>query len=193
MRPMSWYELLLFVHVAAAIVWLGGALFVQFHGIVVMRTDDGKRMAEFASDIGSLTERMFVPASLLVILAGVGLMIEGNWDWGQLWVVFALVTFVASFLVGIAVLSPLAKRIGTTVAAEGPESPNAKALIRKIFRISRVDLAFMYAIVFAMTVKPTSDDGVVIAVAAVVLVALSALFLLRGREETSAVVSEPAA
>jgi uncharacterized membrane protein len=190
---MSWYEFLLFVHVAAAIVWLGGALFVQFHGIVVMRTNDGRRMAEFAKDIGSLTERMFVPASLLVILAGVGLMIEGNWDWGQLWVVFALVTFAASFLVGIAVLSPTSKRIGTTIEAEGPDSPNAKALIRKIFRISRVDLAFMYAIVFAMTVKPTSDDGVVIAVAAVVLVALSALFLLRGRESTSAVASEPAA
>jgi uncharacterized membrane protein len=190
---MSWYEFLLFVHIGAAMIWLGGAFTFQMYGTVVRRGGDTDEIARFAGRAGVLGERMFVPASLVVVLAGIGMMIDGNWDWGQLWVVFALVTFVASFLVGIAVLSPLAKRIGTTVAAEGPESPNAKALIRKIFRISRVDLAFMYAIVFAMTVKPTSDDGVVIAVAAVVLVALSALFLLRGCEETSAVVSEPAA
>ncbi len=121
---------------------------------------------------------MFVPASLVVILAGVGLMIEGSWDWGQLWVVFALVTFGASFVTGLFVISPMAKRL----PAVGPATPQGQDLIRRLFTVLRIDLAYMYAIVFAMTVKPTSEDGWTILIAAVVLVALTALFLapLRG-------------
>jgi uncharacterized membrane protein len=175
---MSWYELLLFVHVTAAVIWLGGAFTFQMYGLFVRRGGDTAEMAQFAGRTGWLAERMFVPASLIVVLAGVGLMIEGSWAWGQLWVIFALATFSASFLTGIFVLSPLAKKI----PAAGPATPEGQELIRRIFSILRVDLAYMYAIVFAMTVKPTSDDGWVILVAALVLLALTALFLapLRG-------------
>ena len=67
--------------------------------------------------------------------------------------------------------------------ALGPTTPEGQELTRRIFAILRVDLAFMYAIVFAMTVKPTSDDGWVIVLAAAVLVALAALFLAPLRRE----------
>jgi uncharacterized membrane protein len=185
---VTWYEFLLFVHIAAAVIWLGGAFTFQTYGWVVRRGGDPEEMARFAGRAGWLSERMFVPASLIVILAGVGLMIDGDWDWGQLWVVFALVTFAASFVTGLFVLSPMAKRIPVV----GPTTPAGQSLIQRLFSILRVDLAFMYAILFAMVVKPTSDDGWVIVIAAAVLVALTALFLapLRsgtGRPSSSAV------
>lgn len=170
---MSWYEFLLFVHITAAVIWLGGAFTFQMYALVVRRGGDPEEMARFAGRAGALGERMFVPASLVVILAGVGLMIEGNWDWGQLWVIFALVTFAASFLTGLLVLGPMAKRIPVV----GPTTPAGQTLIARLFTILRIDLAFMYAIVFAMVVKPTSDDGWVIALAAAVLVVLTAFFL----------------
>jgi len=170
---MSWYEFLLFAHITAAVVWLGGSFAFQMYGWVVRRGGDPEEMARFAGRAGSLSERMFVPASLLVILAGVGLMLEGNWDWGRLWVVFALVTFAASFVTGLFVISPMAKKIPVV----GPTTPAGQSLIQRLFAILRVDLAFMYAIVFAMVVKPTTGDGWVIAVAAAMLVALTAVFL----------------
>jgi uncharacterized membrane protein len=170
---MSWYEFLLFVHIACAALWLGGALFLQIYAAAVRRSGDAQEMAQFAGRAGRLGERVFIPASLLVILAGVGLMIEGSWDWGQLWVVFALVTFAASFLTGALVIGPLAKKLG----AMDPLSQEGRDLTERIFTISRVDLAFMYAILFAMAVKPTGDDGLVVALGALVLLALSAVFL----------------
>lgn len=170
---MSWYEFLLFVHVTAAVIWLGGAFTFQMYGHFVRRGGDADEMAQFAGRTGWLAGRMFVPASLVVVLAGIGLMIEGNWTWSQLWVIFALVTFSASFLTGILVISPLAKKLPVV----GPATPEGQELICRIFSILRIDLAYMYAIVFAMTVKPTSDDGWVILVAALVLLALTALFL----------------
>ena len=174
---MTWYEFLLFVHITAAVIWLGGAFTFQMYGVVVRRGGDPEEMARFAGRAGFLGERMFVPASLVVVLAGIGLMIDGNWDWGQLWVIFALVTFAASFLTGLLVISPMAKRI----PAVGPTTPAGQALIQRLFTHLRIDLAFMYAIVFAMVVKPTTDDGWTIAIAAAVLVALTVLFLARQR------------
>jgi uncharacterized membrane protein len=185
---VTWYEFLLFVHIAAAVIWLGGAFTFQMYGFVVRRGGDLEEMARFAGRAGSLAERMFVPASLVVILAGIGLMIDGNWDWGQLWVMFALVTFAASFLTGVLVLSPMAKRIPTV----GPTTPAGQALIGRLFTILRIDLAFMYAIVFAMVVKPTTDDGWTIAIAAAVLVALTVLFLAPLRSGTGQPASSTA-
>jgi uncharacterized membrane protein len=170
---MTWYEFLLFVHVTAAVIWLGGAFTFQMYGAVVRHGGDVGELARFAGRAGVLGERMFVPASLVVILAGVGLMIEGSWDWGQLWVIFTLLTFGASFLTGLLVIAPMAKRL----PGVGPATPAGQELIRRLFTILRIDLAYMYAIVFAMTVKPTSDDGWTILLAAAVLVILTAVFL----------------
>ena len=175
---MTWYEFLLFIHVTGSVIWLGGAFTFQMYGAVVRRGGDLEEMARFAGRAGSLAERMFVPASLVVVLAGVGLMLEGDWDWGRLWVVFALVTFAASFVTGLFVLGPIAKRIPVV----GPATPAGQELIRRLFTILRIDLAYMYAIVFAMTVKPTSDDGWTILIAAAVLVVLTAIFLAPLRE-----------
>ena len=170
---MTWYEFLLFVHITAAMIWLGGAFTFQMYGFVVRRGGDAEEIARFAGRAGHLGERMFVPASLVVVLAGVGLMIEGNWSWDQLWVIFALVTFAASFATGLFVLTPIAKQIPVV----GATTPAGQTLIARLFTILRVDLAFMYAIVFAMAVKQTTDDGWTIVIAALVLIALTIVFV----------------
>ena len=170
---MSWYQFLLFVHITAAVIWLGGAFTFQMYGAVVRHGGDPDEIARFAGRAGMLGERMFVPASLVVVLAGIGLIINGDWEWGQLWVIFALVTFAASFFTGLLVISPMAKRL----PALGPTTPAGQLLIERLFTILRIDLVFMYAIIFAMVVKPTTDDGWTIAIVAVVLVASTAVFL----------------
>ena len=118
---MTWYEFLLFVHITAAVIWLGGAFTFQMYGATVRRGGDPDEMARFAGRAGVLAERMFVPASLVVVLAGVGLMLNGHWAWDQLWVIFALVAFAASFATGLFVISPLAKKISTV----GPTTATA--------------------------------------------------------------------
>jgi uncharacterized membrane protein len=187
---MSWYEFMLFVHVSCAVIWIGGGFIFQIYGTAVERGGDTAEMARFAGRAGHLGERVFAPASFVVLLAGVGLMIEGNWDWGSLWIVFALVTFVASFLLGIGVLSPTAKQI----EAVGPETPQGQQLIRRVFALLRVDLVFLFAIVFAMTAKPTTDDGWTVVVAALLVTALSAWFVrgLRGSATPEAPVADSA-
>jgi len=61
-----------------------------------------------------------------------------------------------------------------------------------VFALLRVDLLFLFAIVFAMTVKPTSDDTWAILVVALILLAGSVVFL-RGIRETGAPEASPSA
>jgi uncharacterized membrane protein len=182
---MSWYEFLLFVHVSCAIIWIGGGFVLQVMGVLVLRGGDPGEIARFAGRAGQIGERLFTPAALIVLVTGIGLMLEGNWDWGILWVDFALVVFAGSFLLGVLVLAPTAKKI----EAVGAETPEGQALIKRVFALLRVDLVFLFSIVFAMTVKPTLDDTGVVLVAAAVVVALTAVFLAGARATTA---EEPA-
>ena len=154
--------------------------------MVELRSRDTAAIARFAGNAGRIGERLFVPTSVVVVLAGIGLMLDGDWPWGRLWVVFALVTFTCSFLLGALVLGPTARRI----EAVGPETAQGQRLIRRVFALLRVDLLFLFAIVFAMTVKPTSDDTWAIVLVAAILLASSAVFL-RGMRETGAPEASP--
>ncbi len=178
---MTWYEFLLFVHISGAIIWIGGSFLFQVYGMVELRSGDAGVIARFAGNAGRIGERLFTPTSLVVVLAGIALMVDGDWPWGRLWVLFALIAFAASFAVGVTVLAPTAKRIEQA----GPETPEGQRLIRRIFAVLRVDLLFLFAIVFAMTVKPTGDDVWAIVIVAAILAAGSVVFL-RGIRETAA-------
>jgi uncharacterized membrane protein len=183
---MSWYEFLLFVHVACAAIWVGGGFVFQVYGMVVRKAGDPLEMAQFSGRAGVVGERLFTPASLLVLLAGIGLMIEGNWSWGDLWVIFALAGFAGSFVNGLFLIAPMAKKL----PAVGPETAAGQELIARIFTALRVELVVLFAIVFAMTVKPTTDDGWTVLVSAAVVAGLSGLFVVRSRTPRAEVATQ---
>ena len=64
---MSWYEFLLFAHITAAVIWLGRAFTFQMYGAVVRHGGEAEEIARFAFLAGAPGERMFVPASLVVV------------------------------------------------------------------------------------------------------------------------------
>lgn len=176
---MTWYQILLFVHIAGAIVWVGGGFYVQVYGMIELRSGDPTVIARFAGNAGRLGERLFTPTSIVVLLAGIGLMIDGDWPWGRLWVDFALVAWLGSAVLGAAYLGPTAKRI----AVVGPQTAEGQRLIRRVFAALRIDLMFLFAIVFAMVVKPTSDDTLVVIVVGALLL-LGIAVTVRGLTRT---------
>ncbi len=148
------YEWLLFFHIAAAIVWLGGGVAIQVLAIRANRTDDPARMATIAHEAEWFGTRIFLPSSLLVLVLGIILTIDGPWDFGQTWIVLALIGYGLSFVTGAAFLGPESGRIGNLLAAEGPDPPAVRARIQRIFLVSRIELVLLYLIVLDMVVKP---------------------------------------
>jgi uncharacterized membrane protein len=85
---------------------------------------------------------------------GIGMMINGDLPWGEFWVIAGLLGYAATFVVGIAVLSPLAKRISASIDASGAESPQTQELIRRVLLIARFDAALLVLVVVDMVTKP---------------------------------------
>lgn len=171
------YEVLLFLHIAAAIVWLGGAMVIQYFAFRAERADDALEMHRVASDAEWLAMRLFVPASLAVLAFGILLVLDGPWDFDQLWIVLGLVGSAFSFLLGTLFLSPESGRIAKLIEAHGPAHEAVTSRISRILALSRFELAILFAVVLDMAMKPTADDGWFWVLAAAIILAGGALAL----------------
>ena len=80
---MTWYELWLFLHIAAAIVWIGGAATAQVFAVLAKRSGNPARTLAFGRDISFVGSRIFLPASIVVLVTGVALTEDGGWDWSK--------------------------------------------------------------------------------------------------------------
>ena len=187
---MSYYEVLLFLHIAAAIVWLGSAFFLQMLVFRAGRTSDELLTQRIAANSGWLAQRIFIPASLVVLIVGILLTIEGPWDFGDLWIVLGLVGYAVSFLVGIGFIEPEGKRIHAAMQAQQPA--RAAFHVRRINIVSRMELAVLYVVVAAMALKPTTDDTGTLLVLALAVGAALAYGLPKLREAAPEPAAAPA-
>jgi uncharacterized membrane protein len=153
---MSWYELLLFVHIAMAVIWVGGGLTLQLFGIRMSLAGDPARTAAFGHDVEWIGTRVFVPASLFAFLTGVLLVVESDFfGFGDDWIVLGLLFYALTFFAGLLFFGPESGRIGKLME-EG--SPEAGPRMARLVLLTRLDLILLFLIVFVMTVKPEIDD-----------------------------------
>jgi uncharacterized membrane protein len=150
---MTWYELFLWLHVMMAVIWIGGAIMIQAFALRVIAAKDAVRMAGFARDVEFIGMRLFTPASLLLFLTGIALVLDGSWDWGEPFVSLGLLVWLASFLTGVLYLGPEGGRIAKAIDADGPTSPEAQRRIASILRYSRIEIVLLLVVIFMMVVK----------------------------------------
>ena len=154
--PNDWYAFFKAIHVVLAVVWVGGGVSLMIHGIRAQRKNDTREIVTIAQQAAFMGEKVFAPAGLVTFLAGIAMMINTSWGWGHFWIVFGLLGYAATFLVGIGVLSPLAKKIAVSAETNGPEHPETLALIDRIMLIARFDVAVLLLVVLDMVTKPVA-------------------------------------
>jgi uncharacterized membrane protein len=187
---MTWYSFFKWIHVLTAVAWIGGAVMIQCYALRILGTRDGRQQAQFAKDTEVISMRLFTPASLLLVVVGVGMMINADLPWDQNWIVFGLIAFALSFVLGAGFLGPESGRIAELIEREGPESPAPLARIRRILTFSRAELVVLLTVVWAMVVKPAGQSGWFWAALAVMAVSIVAVFVLYRRSEQA--VAAPA-
>jgi uncharacterized membrane protein len=147
------YELLLYLHIVSATVWVGGAVYVQVLGIRVSRSDDPADLPRFARDAEAIGRVVFAPAAFVILGTGAVMTIQA-WDFGQAWIAIAIGLWVVSAVAGSAYLAPTSKRVVALYEAEGPTSVAGRRLIERMFLVSRLELVSFAVIVGLMVFKP---------------------------------------
>jgi uncharacterized membrane protein len=180
---MTLYELLLFIHISATVVWVGAGLCSLVLAIGYDRDGDEPAIRRFLADQERLATRLFIPASLTVVIFGIALVIESDaWSFDQLWLVLGLVGFAATFVTGLFMIKPASERIGAAMEREGGRlTPELRTDIRKLIVMARLDYVTLFLVIADMVIKPTGDDAGVLIGMAVILVAGIAYILSRLR------------
>jgi uncharacterized membrane protein len=180
---MTLYEFLLFVHIAATVVWVGAGLCSLVLAIGYDHDGDEPAIRRFLADQERLATRLFIPASLTVVIFGIALVIESEaWSFDQLWIVLGLVGFAATFVTGLFMIKPASERIGAAMEREGGRlTPELRTDIRKLIVMARLDYVVLFLVIADMVIKPIGDDVGVLIGMAVILVAGIAYIVSRLR------------
>jgi len=152
--PSDWYALFKLVHVVGAVIWVGGGLTLTILAMRAERSSDPAEMATIARQAAFAGERVFAPVGLLVFLMGIAMVINLHWGWGTTWIVIGLVGYAITFLTGLLVLGPQAKRIGQLIETKGAEAAETQAAIQRILLLARIDMGVLLLVVADMVLKP---------------------------------------
>jgi len=152
----SWYFTFKAVHVGFAAIWIGGGFLLTVLGVVAERQRDAEQLAVIAKQAALVGERLFSPASAIVLAAGIAMMINVDWGWNHFWVAAGLIGFASTFVTGVGFLAPRSKRLHELMQTAGPTAPETQAAIRQILLIARIDIAVLLLVVVDMVVKPFS-------------------------------------
>jgi uncharacterized membrane protein len=147
------YTLIKFFHIFLAIVWIGGGIMLTLLAELTRRANEPGAMARFARQVDWISTRIFIPSAVIVFGLGFWLVHKGLWGYDHLWIIWAIVAFVVSILLGAAFLGPQSGRIGKLIEAEGPDSPKVLSQIDVLVNVARVDILILASIVFMMVTK----------------------------------------
>jgi uncharacterized membrane protein len=148
------YRIYLAIHVIAVVVWVGGDITLTTLGIVFERRQDGETLAALGKMGAWIGVKVYTPALFVVIAFGLALMHEGHIDWGQFWVIFGLIGWTITAIVGVGFVGPELGRIDEAAQAHGPTSPEVAARVKRLFMIFRFDTVVLILIVINMSAKP---------------------------------------
>jgi len=153
----GYYNTLKFLHVLAAITWVGSAIYAQVLATKVMGEHDPVHLARTAKDIGDLGKRLITPSAIAVLVFGVWIVAASEvWNFTDTWVLLGLLGIAITIATGAGFLGPESERLGKLSAERDPSDPEIQRRIKRIFTVSRVDLVVLILVVADMVFKPGS-------------------------------------
>lgn len=148
------YELLLTIHVLAAVIWVGGGLAMHILGRRTLKRGESTEIYEFSKEINTVAMRLYAPTSLVLLIAGILLVNEAGYEFDQLWITLGFVGWIISFVVGIGYYGPQDKKLQRLVAADGPNATGVVENVRQALLVNSIEQAILFLVVIDMTTKP---------------------------------------
>ncbi len=149
---MDLREALKFVHIAAAMTWVGGAFLAAIFAARTKKAAPGHALG-FARGMQRFSVGLFIPASLVLLAMGIWLVVNNaGIEFTQAWIIIGLVAVAASLALALAVIKPNLDR--GVAAMEAGGGPHVGVIMRRVGIASRTAIALQFVAVWAMVVKP---------------------------------------
>jgi uncharacterized membrane protein len=147
------YDWLLFLHILAASIWLGGLVVISLLATLVLRSGDSELVRRFSDATRVIGPTLLAPSMLAVLGFGIWMVIRSaDWSFGQGWVIAGLSIFGSAFLLGASVQARAA--IGAQRAADRGEDEEALRQLRRWTWGMRTIGVLLVVVAWDMVAKP---------------------------------------
>jgi uncharacterized membrane protein len=147
----SLYDWLLFLHVLAAMLWVGGVAVLSALAGRVLRSGDRAQVAHFIGNLRIIGPLLLAPPPAVLLGAGIWMVLK-SWRFGQGWVAFGISLFAAAFLYGALFQSRAA--IAAERAANEGDDEAAFRFLRRWSWGTRLTLLLLLVATWDMVLKP---------------------------------------
>ena len=150
----SLYLTLKFLHVAAAIIWVGGTVSMTIMTLRASRASQPGALNAAMEHALFYGQRVVGPASIVVLLAGIGMVLSAHMRFMTPWIVWGFAGILIHILLGVTVLRTNGQRLAELSRATNPDRTLLSAALRRQQTAATVYTLIMLSTVWAMVAKP---------------------------------------
>ena len=151
MDAQTW---LMFFHIGAATIWVGGGATLALMGWRAARIGDLGLLTAFGRSVQYLGLRLLMPAMVILLIAGLALVRAEAHEFGEPWVLIGLGGFVLAFLIGAIYLCRTGIELGRVVAETSPDPSRMRTVVMRWVAGYAVILAILVVVLWDMIAKP---------------------------------------
>ena len=150
------YLVLVYLHIFAAMVWLGGSFYFHYKFTQLRRANDTAGLLAVGRETEATGTKVFAPAAGIVLVMGILMVAFGPYGF-DLWIVLALVGYAVTFATGMFFIGPTSAKLAAAAEQQGIDSPEVASQMSRLLTIARLDYVVLLLILADMVFKPGAN------------------------------------
>src|SRR3954471_18965721 len=144
---LTLFSTLKFLHIVAAIIWVGGVITLTLLNARLASTRNGAAMAALASVGGFFGQKVFGPAAGVTLLAGLATALNAGFPMRSIWIIWGFLVILLSFGLTATVTRSTAQRLGALAASPTSDSAQIAALQRRLWVLTALNILLLLSAV----------------------------------------------
>ena len=154
---MNLYKILLFVHITAIAIWVGGGFMLALTGARAAKAGPPSpqmvvRNLQTAEWLGP---HFYAPVIFVSLISGIWLVLEVDYGFGHFFILWGLATIVLAGTMGMTFFVPRAKALIAHINEKGVDA-EAQASLAQIAMVSKLLIGLLILTIYVMVYKPFS-------------------------------------
>ena len=149
------YTALKFLHVVAAIVWVGGAIAMTVLNIRLARARNREALAVLSNLSPFYGQAVLGPAAGLTLLAGIATALNAGFPFRSLWIIWGFAAILLSVALGATLIRVTMQRLSAYATASDGEPAQIAALQGRLALWNAINILLLLSAVWVMVAKPT--------------------------------------
>lgn len=148
------YILLKFIHIAAAIIWIGSIFTISVLNITMAKKRDLSGIISLAKQGEVFGKFIIGPAGFVTLFAGIAVVEVVGYDW-DFWIIWGFIVIILTVILGGTMGRKTGKKLADVAASDEVDDLLFHSLKRKLTLLSTITLLLLFSAVWVMVYKPT--------------------------------------